>query len=1279
MIHILKSFAAKMWFAFALLVILGGIFMGGARLLLPIAAEYRDEVEELASRELGQKVQIGEIKTGWRGYGPELRLHNVQLTNPETGQTTLRLSEVRIGIGILDSLFNGAITPRQITFYRTRLLIKRRSDGSVVLAGLENIEEGNDDSSAVFLIPFRIGLKQSEIYWENQSIGGDPVKFTDVDFTISNGKNRHQVEASMRLPGKDGGSMRLVADIKGAVQQSNAWSGEIYLSGDRLALSTIFKDRMPEGSAFESGKAKIELWSKWINGRLSTMEGYGNLDRLKMVSNRKVGDNPIEPLEIEHAGGRFKWQRNRDSWQIDVADIEFRRNGRAWPKANLSLLNRYDQEGNMQLLSGIGFMRTEDILAIVRMFPLPSKNIDNLIHTLKPQADIRSMQFRFQETQQGHVWSARGRLEDVSLDPWHKWPEIRKLNASFWLDQDQGTAELGSRELTVNFPNLFRDAIHVQDLSGRLHWSRTEDDGWLVQSRKIIANNRDIKTQTRLRLNIPQDQSKSLTLDLQTDFRDGDASTTSRYLPTGIMDKEVVDWLDKSIISGKVPEGSAVFRGPLADFPFYKDTGHFEVLFNVSDLILDYEPGWPRIEKLAAEVRFHNNSLAIRDGSGTMLNSRLNNLYARIDDLENASPLRITGSASGPLHDEIKLLTETPLSKKFGETASKLTAKGHAKLNTKLTIPLDKGDYAVDGDLIFDNASINLDNSKFPLRNIEGKLSFSDNGVKAQGIKAKMLGEEITLDITPIEDKGAALIKAQASVSGAELDKQFPGLGLDLLQGNSKWAVQFEVPSLSKNQGRITINQITASSDLVGTAIDMPAPIGKSKKQKSPIQIATTTSSGTTQQLRINYANVMNTSLQLSRAKTGDMVLERGSLVFGGSNTIAPKAKQLILSGSLNHLDLNPWLSYLQTDGKQTLPEIKGDNLQFGKLKIGDTTLEDVRLSFTENNNSIDLDVRSSIIDGKIKASLPLKSKPVVANLDKLSLKIDPTDTSNDKTPDSEWTDPRTLPALSLTSKNTLINGANLGPLNFTSTSIPEGLRLDNVKFSSDRLTLNANGRWVAQNKKTKTSLRLNMKTDSLGKLLTILGFDPGLKEAPAKVEADLVWSGNPRQFNKTDVTGQIEMRIDEGRFLEVNPGLGRIFGLLNVSALTRRLTMDFSDTFKKGFSFDKAEGTFNLDHGDAYTNDLRIEGPAGTIDISGRTGLVTQDLDQLVAITPSVSTTIPVAGALAGGPAVGVALVLAQKIFGKTVDKVSTTKYTVTGSWDNPNIEKLNLNNPAP
>jgi uncharacterized protein (TIGR02099 family) len=656
-----------------------------------------------------------------------------------------------------------------------------------------------------------------------------------------------------------------------------------------------------------------------------------------------------------------------------------------------------------------------------------------------------------------------------------------------------------------------------------------------------------------------------------------------------------------------------------------------------------------------------------------MLNSKLSNLYARIDDLENASPLKIAGAAAGPLSDDIKILTETPLSESYGEAASRLSANGDGKLDIKLTIPLDKGNYSISGNLKLESASINLDNSKYPLTNTRGKLSFNMDGVSAKGINSTMLGEEIKLDITPVKKSGTTLIKAHSSLSGSKLNKHFPNLGLDLLQGTSKWTVQVEVPSLNQNRGKLAINKIAAFSNLVGTTIEMPPPVGKSKKQQKPIQITTNLASGNTRQLSVNYGKVISTTLQFTSSDKGEMTLDRGSLLFGGGTTQLPKEKLLTLSGKLSQLDLNPWISYFKSDDKQKRPQVKGNNLRFGRLKLGDTELSEVTVSFIENNKGITADIKSSMIDGKVEAALPINSRPIVAKLDKLALKPSSDDISKTSQKDKR-TDPRTIPALTLTSKNTIINGKNLGPLNFSSTKIPEGLRLDKIRLSSERLALDANGRWIVKGKDTQTNIKMNMQTDSMGKLLQTLGFDPKLKQAPATVNANLVWSGNPRQFNKTDVTGQLDLRIGKGRLLKVNPGLGRILGLLNVSALTRRLTMDFSDTFKKGFSFDKAEGTFNLDKGDAYTNNFMIEGPAGSIEITGRTGLVSQDFDQLVTINPAISTTIPVAGALAGGPAVGVALVVAQKIFGKTVDKVSTSKYTVTGSWDNPNIEKLNL-----
>jgi len=135
---------------------------------------------------------------------------------------------------------------------------------------------------------------------------------------------------------------------------------------------------------------------------------------------------------------------------------------------------------------------------------------------------------------------------------------------------------------------------------------------------------------------------------------------------------------------------------------------------------------------------------------------------------------------------------------------------------------------------------------------------------------------------------------------------------------------------------------------------------------------------------------------------------------------------------------------------------------------------------------------------------------------------------------------------------------------------------------------------------------------------------------------------------------------------------VGRLFGLLNLGALQRRLTLDFTDLFKEGYSFDRIDGRFSIGDGEAQAEEVTIVGPAADLAITGRTGLLTQDYDQVVTVTPEISTTLPLAGALAGGPVVAAALLVAEQVMGKEVNKLIRYQYRVTGSWSDPQIERV-------
>ena len=158
---------------------------------------------------------------------------------------------------------------------------------------------------------------------------------------------------------------------------------------------------------------------------------------------------------------------------------------------------------------------------------------------------------------------------------------------------------------------------------------------------------------------------------------------------------------------------------------------------------------------------------------------------------------------------------------------------------------------------------------------------------------------------------------------------------------------------------------------------------------------------------------------------------------------------------------------------------------------------------------------------------------------------------------------------------------------------------------------------------------------------------------------------------------GELDMRIGKGQFLDISPKAGRLFGLLSLQTLPRRLVLDFTDIFNEGFTFDSIEGNFSIEQGHAYTNNLEMTGPSMNIMVSGRTGLVTEDYDQVATVTPKVSDSLPVASALFGpiGVGVGAVIYLAGELFEsipKKIDKILRIQYSITGSWDDPNIEKI-------
>ncbi len=110
-------------------------------------------------------------------------------------------------------------------------------------------------------------------------------------------------------------------------------------------------------------------------------------------------------------------------------------------------------------------------------------------------------------------------------------------------------------------------------------------------------------------------------------------------------------------------------------------------------------------------------------------------------------------------------------------------------------------------------------------------------------------------------------------------------------------------------------------------------------------------------------------------------------------------------------------------------------------------------------------------------------------------------------------------------------------------------------------------------------------------------------------VDGEFNWPLAPYELKLQQLSGKLDIKMGAGEVTDVEPGVGRLVGLLSLYALGKRLSLDFSDLFAKGLKFDRIEGHFELVDGDGFTQDLVVTSrsapdPDHRQDRPGRAGL---------------------------------------------------------------------------
>jgi len=269
-------------------------------------------------------------------------------------------------------------------------------------------------------------------------------------------------------------------------------------------------------------------------------------------------------------------------------------------------------------------------------------------------------------------------------------------------------------------------------------------------------------------------------------------------------------------------------------------------------------------------------------------------------------------------------------------------------------------------------------------------------------------------------------------------------------------------------------------------------------------------------------------------------------------------------------------------------------------------------------------------------------------------------------------TDPAELPEMHFYCKDFAYAGLNLGETRIEGYPVANGFHIESVEAQSPSFDFNARGDWTKGEDGQRSDFNIRISSESLGAVLEAMDISSAMRGGQTLVHFDAWWDGPPAAFALEKLNGTLDVSVIQGNILTANPGAGRMLGLLSLSELPRRLAMDFRDVFGEGFSFDEAKGTMTLENGTSRTDDLTLVSTVAQITITGSTDLVAKTFDYEFSVRPGVSKTLPVIGAIAGGPVGAAAGLALQAILRNALGEAAEARYSIHGPWDDPVIEQL-------
>jgi len=1256
------------WYASRILLLLVIVLMvGGVAFLrfsvLPGIERYHSDIDLAASATIGRPLTIMHIEANWEGLRPSLLLSGVSIRDDQ-GRVALELPSMRNTVAWSSLLF-GELRFHSLQLDNPQLSLRRDPAGRLYVGGIESDRQSSvvsDASAADWLLhQTQIVVREGRVVWQDEMRGAPPIALEQINLTIDNFFDHHRFILRATPPAVLAAPVEARGDLHGdSFTAGDSWRGELFA---RIRQADVAAARawLDFPFSLQRGRGDVQLSLHLAQGAIAQADAEVDLRDVRA----QLGAE-LPALALRELKGRLGWRQLHNGFEISAGDFSLRmQDGFVLPQTNF-LLNLNAKSGYR---SASGEARADtlnlaDVGRLLDYLPL-AVELKRRIADFGLQGRVRNLRASWQgDTGKLLRYRLQAQFEKIAMRQVGQLPGFSGLSGSVDGNDSDGVLSLDGRDFRVQAPGFLAEPLQFDRLSGQLDWQHNPRRGWDFKLNDIRVANADLAGTI---FGAYQFADGPGIADLTVNLKRVAVRHAARYIPQHAFGDATYRWLQTGLQDGLADSFQLRVHGDLRDFPFADGkTGLFRITAKASDVAIEFDPAWPRIEQARADLLIHGRLLEVKASRAKTAGAALQNVRVALPDtLAQKLVMEVDGEAADDTQRLLDYVRNSPVHTYLNGYTDDFQARGKGLLKLHLEIPLGhgaparvRGSYRIDDNLLDLGAHVPL------LQRVQGELTFSNETLQAKNVAAQILGGPAQLTLR--NEGGALLIHADGTLDAGSLLATYRYPLLYRLRGQTAWLAEVSV--------RDKLADVKVSSDLLGLTSDLPRPFNKLPEQKRTLQFELKDIDAGQDSLKLRYGDIFDATLWRSKLAAGGWEIRRGNILLGKAEKMIA-TEGIRIGGHLPLLDLQGWSGWSdlpQSEG--VLPNIAGIDVTLDEVTGFGNRVQNLNIRGSGRNGLISTRLTSPEITGDLIWQ-PQDQGRLLVRLKQLKLGEGETNEGIIASPVYEQTAGTTsMPVVDMAVENLSWKGKQLGKLALILEGDAEDVVLKSLRLTNPDALIEANGRWLVR--KGETQLNVKVEIADSGKLLARSGYPDSVSGGKGVFESALVWHGAPDAFNYPGLFGSIRVSVGKGRFLQVDPGAAKLLGVLSLQSLPKRISLDFTDVFSPGFQFENISGMGLIENGMLKTEDFTMSGAAAKVSLRGEVDLQRETQQLQVRVFPALGDNVSLLS-FAAGPAVGVGVLLANKLLRDPLDKLVSFDYNVSGSWADPVVERIGSSKP--